>query len=58
VALFGRGCSAGIAASRLKIAGRGSHFDPDVLDAFFALEERFAGIAAQYRDAAEAGAPH
>jgi putative two-component system response regulator len=39
--------------------GRGSHFDPDVLDAFFALEERFAGIAAQYRDAAaEAGAPH
>jgi putative two-component system response regulator len=31
--------------------GRGTHFDPDVLDAFFALEGRFAAIAAQYRAA-------
>jgi putative two-component system response regulator len=31
--------------------GRGTHFDPDVLDAFFALEGRFAEIAAQYRAA-------
>jgi putative two-component system response regulator len=31
--------------------GRGSHFDPDVLDAFFALEGRFARIAAEFRDA-------
>jgi putative two-component system response regulator len=30
--------------------GRGSHFDPDVLDAFFAIEARFAEIAAQYSD--------
>jgi putative two-component system response regulator len=30
--------------------GRGSHFDPDVLDAFFTLEGRFAGIAARFRD--------
>jgi putative two-component system response regulator len=30
--------------------GRGSHFDPDVLDAFFAVEARFAEIAAQFSD--------
>jgi putative two-component system response regulator len=32
--------------------GRGSHFDPDVLDAFFAVEARFAEIAAQFSDGA------
>ena len=31
--------------------GRGTHFDPDVLDAFFAVEEDFARIAQTYRDA-------
>ncbi len=30
--------------------GRGSHFDPDVLDAFLALHERFRAIAAEYAD--------
>jgi putative two-component system response regulator len=30
--------------------GRGSHFDPDVLDAFFTLEGRFSEIATQFRD--------
>ena len=36
--------------------GRGTHFDPDVLDAFFEIEDRFAAIAATYRDAAGDGA--
>ena len=31
--------------------GRGTHFDPDVLDAFFAVEGEFARIAATWRDA-------
>lgn len=31
--------------------GRGTHFDPDVLDAFFAIQERFAEIAAEFADA-------
>lgn len=30
--------------------GRGSHFDPDVVDAMLAIEERFKEIAQQYRD--------
>jgi putative two-component system response regulator len=40
--------------------GRGTHFDPDVLDAFFKLEARFAEIASEFRDqeADEAGARH
>ena len=36
--------------------GRGTHFDPDVLDAFFEIEDRFAAIAETYRDAAGDGA--
>jgi putative two-component system response regulator len=32
------------------IQGRGTHYDPDVLDAFLAVEEEFAGIAARYAD--------
>jgi putative two-component system response regulator len=36
--------------------GRGTHFDPDILDAFLELEGRFAEIAAQYADD-ERGAP-
>ena len=31
--------------------GRGTHFDPDVLDAFFEIEEQFAAIAEEFRDA-------
>ncbi len=31
--------------------GRGTHFDPDILDAFFAIEARFAQIATEFRDA-------
>lgn len=30
--------------------GRGSHFDPDVADAFFVLSEEFRKIAAEYAD--------
>lgn len=30
--------------------GRGTHFDPVILDAFFALEEEFHGIAERYVD--------
>ncbi|MCS0633615.1 two-component system response regulator [Telluria mixta] len=31
--------------------GRGTHFDPDVLDAFFEIEGEFAAIADEFRDA-------
>ena len=31
--------------------GRATHFDPDILDAFFEIEGRFAEIAAQFHDA-------
>ena len=31
--------------------GRGTHFDPDILDAFFDIEQRNAEIAMQFRDA-------
>jgi putative two-component system response regulator len=31
--------------------GRGTHFDPDVLDAFFEIEGEFAAIAEEFRDA-------
>jgi putative two-component system response regulator len=34
-------------------AGKGSHFDPDVVDAFLALQEEFQGIAARYADQPE-----
>jgi putative two-component system response regulator len=36
--------------------GRGTHFDPDVLDAFFEIEDRFAAIAEAYRDGGGDGA--
>ena len=32
-------------------AGRGKHFDPDIVDAFLALQEQFADIASRYSDA-------
>ena len=30
--------------------GRGSHFDPDLVDAFLAVQEEFRAIAARYAD--------
>ncbi|MGB9989226.1 response regulator [Massilia sp. SM-13] len=33
--------------------GRATHFDPDMLDAFFEIEARFAQIAQEFRDAEE-----
>jgi putative two-component system response regulator len=32
-------------------AGRGKHFDPDVVDALLAISEEFRAIAMRYRDA-------
>lgn len=37
-------------ACRIMREGRGSHFDPDVLDAFVILEEAFAQIAREFAD--------
>ena len=31
-------------------AGRGSHFDPDVADAFLSVNERFAAIAMEFSE--------
>ena len=33
------------------VKGRGTHFDPDVVDAFLACREQFAEIAARHPDA-------
>ena len=33
--------------------GRGRHFDPDVVDAFLAIEERFHGVARRFADPGE-----
>jgi len=30
--------------------GRGTHFDPDILDAFLSVQDQFAAIAARFRD--------
>ncbi len=35
---------------RIMKEGRGSHFDPDILDAFLQIEDRFRAIAQQYSD--------
>lgn len=32
------------------LAGRGKHFDPDVVDAFSAIQDRFVEIAEKFRD--------
>ena len=37
-------------ATRIIIDGRGSHFDPAVVDAFVACRERFAEISSRYAD--------
>ena len=33
--------------------GRGTHFDPDVVDAFFASEDKLLAIKGKYEDAHE-----
>ena len=37
-------------AAAIIAEGRGSHFDPDVVDAFFQIEQTFIAIAIRYRD--------
>lgn len=37
-------------ARTIMVKARGTHFDPDVLDAFVAVEDRFIEIAARFRD--------
>jgi putative two-component system response regulator len=37
-------------ARRIIVAGRGSHFDPQVVDAFIAIEDEFRAIAQRYAD--------
>jgi len=37
-------------ATAILVAGRGSHFDPDVLDAYLELQEAFRAIASRYLD--------
>lgn len=32
------------------IDGRGTHFDPDIVDAFIALQDDFLAISQQYAD--------
>ena len=34
-------------------AGRGSHFDPDVVDAFLAIEDEFKATAERFSDSDE-----
>jgi len=38
-------------AKEIILAGRGAHFDPDIIDAFLAVEEEFVQIAQEFRDA-------
>jgi putative two-component system response regulator len=37
-------------ACELIVAGRGSHFDPDIVDAFISLQDTFAEIAQRFKD--------
>jgi putative two-component system response regulator len=38
------------AAAKIIVDGRGSHFDPDMVDAFVAIQDEFRAIAARYAD--------
>ena len=38
------------AAVQIILEGRGRHFDPDMTDAFFAIQEEFRAIANRYAD--------
>jgi putative two-component system response regulator len=40
-------------AIEIMSAGRGTHFDPDIVDAMLAITEEFQAIAVQYKDAQE-----
>lgn len=44
-------------ASRIMLEGRGSHFDPDIIDAFLALQDEFQAIATRFTDAGPEHAP-
>lgn len=44
------------AAATVLCDGRGRHFDPDLVDAFLKIEDRFCAIAAQYADPGDAEA--
>jgi putative two-component system response regulator len=37
-------------ASTIILAGKGSHFDPDMVDAFVAVADQFIAISARYAD--------
>ena len=41
-------------AVEIVLAGRGTHFDPDVVDAFIAMGDEIRAIAARFRDSEEA----
>jgi putative two-component system response regulator len=41
-------------AVKIMVAGRALHFDPDILDAFLAVQDKVLAIAAQYADNDEA----
>jgi putative two-component system response regulator len=41
-------------AGSIIIEGRGTHFDPDIVDAFLALQSEFEAIAARFNDGAPA----
>jgi putative two-component system response regulator len=38
------------AATSIIVEGRGSHFDPDIVDAFVAIQDEFRAIAARFAD--------
>lgn len=44
-------------ATDIILQGRGTHFDPDIVDAFSAIQERFRAVVAQYGDKEEGLAP-
>lgn len=44
-------------AKSIILSGRGTHFDPDVVDAFVALEDRFIEISERYADPEEDRGP-
>jgi len=37
-------------AAQIVVEGRGTHFDPDMVDAFLKVEDQFREIARQYAD--------
>lgn len=40
-------------AKAILMEGRGTHFDPEILDAFLAIEDEFIAIAARYSESAD-----